>query len=473
MRQAKILLLDCHPGGSTAETLRAILAPAFTPGEQLRLATRGDARESAYDPPFVPEASEGFEPDLVFVALGDGRAGRAAALVESLRRELPASGILLVFGGRRDPEEVLALLRAGADDFITTPLAGSDILPRVWRQLEHRAGRADPVHTLRESVGLRRLVGESENFVAQVKKIPLVARSDGRILITGETGTGKEMCARAIHYLSPRAARPFVPVNCGAIPVELVENELFGHERGAFTGANSQQHGLIHEAEGGTLFLDEVDCLPLLAQTKLLRFLQEHEYRPLGSSRTRRADVRVIAASNVDLEEAVADGRVRRDLYYRMNVVPLALPPLRERREDIPALARHFLAEYAAEFDRPVALISREAMEALVAYDWPGNVRELEHAIERAVMLCAGDSIAGGDLSLPRGGRADRANESFRQAKARVVAQFERAYVEGLLVSHEGNISSAARAARKNRRAFWQLIRKHQIDVRRFKPHAP
>ena len=181
--------------------------------------------------------------------------------------------------------------------------------------------------------------------------------------------------------------------------------------------------------------------------------------------------MRVIAASNVDLEESVREGRVRRDLYYRMNIIPLALPPLRERREDIPTLARHFLAEYAAEFDRPAADISPEAMAALVSYSWPGNVRELEHTIERAVMLCGADVIGGGDLSLP-GRAATDAPESFRQEKARVVAQFERSYVERLLLSHEGNISSAARAARKNRRAFWQLIRKHHIDASRFKPPA-
>ncbi len=465
MKQPKILLLDCHPEGGEAETLWAILAPTFSPKEQLRLSTHavdfpGDRRDEHSD----------FEPDLVFVTLDCERLASAAGLVESLKREQPTTALIVVVGAC-DPEEVLELLRAGASDFITPPLCGMGVLPRVWRQLEQSARRGDVVHEIKGRIGIGRLIGGAANFVAEIKKIPLVARSDGRILITGETGTGKEMCARAIHYLSPRAARPFVPVNCGAIPVELVENELFGHERGAYTGANSTYHGLIHEAEGGTLFLDEIDCLPLLAQTKLLRFLQEHEYRPLGSSRVRRADVRIIAASNVDLEEAVREGRVRRDLYYRMNIIPLALPPLRERREDIPLLARHFLAEYADEFDQPTTDISTDAMEALVSYNWPGNVRELEHTIERAVMLCGAEVIGSSDISLP-GCAAANAPESFRQAKARVVAQFERNYVERLLVSHEGNISSAARAARKNRRAFWQLIRKHQIDVRRFKAPA-
>ena len=462
MRRPKILLLDCHPEGGSVETLWAILAPTFPPGEQLRLSAQ--AADSSGG---CRGGHEDFEPDLIFVTLDRGRLASAAGLVESLKRELPATALIAVVGAC-DPEEVLKLLRAGAADFITPPLCGTGILPRVWRQLEQSSRRGDVGHELKGPIGLGQLIGGAAKFVAEIKKIRLVASSDSRILITGETGTGKEMCARAIHYLSPRAARPFVPVNCGALPTELVENELFGHERGAYTGANSAHHGLIHEAEGGTLFLDEIDCLPLLAQTKLLRFLQEHEYRPLGSSRARRADVRVVAASNVDLEEAVRDGRLRRDLYYRMNIIPLALPPLRERREDIPVLARHFLTEYAAEFDRPAADISPDAMEMLVSYHWPGNVRELEHVIERAVMLCLAEVIGSGDISLP-GRAASDAPESFRQAKARVVAQFECSYVERLLISHEGNISSAARAARQNRRAFWQLIRKHHIDARRFK----
>ncbi|HKG14998.1 MAG TPA: sigma-54 dependent transcriptional regulator, partial [Pyrinomonadaceae bacterium] len=259
--------------------------------------------------------------------------------------------------------------------------------------------------------------------------------------------------------------------NCGAIPAELVENELFGHERGAFTGAKSTQVGLIQEADGGTLFLDEVDCLPLLSQVKLLRFLQEKEYRPLGSTKTCRADVRVIAAMNADPEGAIRAGNLRRDLYYRLNVIPLALPPLRERRGDIPLLARHFLAKYAAEFDKQLADFSPEALQLLVSHDWPGNVRELEHVVVRSIVLTSGDVIGGEDVALsPRAAAAS--DESFRGAKNRVVAEFEKSYVERALLLSHGNISKAARAAQKSRRAFWELIRKHHIDVNGLKPHA-
>jgi len=337
-------------------------------------------------------------------------------------------------------------------------------------QLQKQVSESEAVtQTLREKLGLRQLIGESPAFLAEIRKIPVVAQCDANVLISGETGTGKEVCARAIHYLCPRAHNPFIPVNCGAIPTELVENELFGHERGAFTDASTSQCGLIHEAEGGTLFLDEVDSLPALAQVKLLRFLQEKEYRRLGSSRTYQADVRIIAATNSNLEETVRAGKLRRDLYYRVNILPLTLPPLRERREDIPLLARHFLAKYTAEFNKQATDFSADAMPALVSYDWPGNVRELEHVIERVVALSERAVIHKTDIVLPRA-ETSACQDSFREAKAKVIAQFEKTYIQELLLAYQGNITRAAEAARKNRRAFWQLIRKHHIDAHHFTP---
>lgn len=325
---------------------------------------------------------------------------------------------------------------------------------------------------LKEVPGLRPLVGESPAFLAMIEKIPLVARCDASVLITGETGTGKELIARAIHHLSPRAGNPFLAVNCGAIPTDLVENELFGHERSAYTGASNQQDGIVREAEGGTLLLDEADSLPLLAQVKLLRFLQEKEYRPLGSSRVRTADVRVLAATNSDLESSVRQGRMRQDLYYRLNVVPFHLPPLRERREDIPRLAHHFLARFTTGRLSAPQGFSPQALQVLLDYEWPGNVRELEHVIERAVVLSQdSDHIRGTAIHLPHTPRpaASTVPESFQKAKARAVALFEAAYIRDLLLAYKGNISRAAKAADKDRRAFWELIRKHGIDATLFR----
>jgi two-component system response regulator GlrR len=467
MTPAQILLLNFHPEGDLGGELCALLESSLGADGWLVQSSMEWLGSVPHEGLLAPGA-DGFEPNLILLVLAADQLREAGELLRALKRE--RAGVAIVVAAETcEPAEMLRLLQDGAADFLTPPISPSGTLPRVWRLLEQSSWRDDLTQTLKERIGLKGLIGRSANFVDEIKKIPLVARSDGRVLITGETGTGKELCARAIHYLSPRRAKPFVPINCGAIPVELVENELFGHERGAYTGALVAQAGLIQEAEGGTLFLDEIDCLPLMAQTKLLRFLQEREYRPLGSARARSVDVRVVAASNTDLEEAVRTGRMRRDLYYRLNVVPLVLPPLRERREDIPLLARHFLLKYAAEFGRQLTELAPDAMRKLVFYDWPGNVRELEHIVERAVMLCATSQLTGADISLPGNAAQTDGEESFRQAKARIVAQFEKSYIQRMLVSFHGNISEAARAARKNRRAFWQLIRKHRIDVRRFK----
>jgi two-component system response regulator GlrR len=319
-----------------------------------------------------------------------------------------------------------------------------------------------PARELERSLGLRRFLGESRVFLEVVHHIPKLARCDASLIITGETGTGKEMCARAVHHLGPRADHPFVPVNCGAIPSELVENELFGHDASAFTGASSAVRGLVHDAEGGTLFLDEIDSLPLQTQVKFLRLLQEKEYRPLGARKTCRADFRVIAASNAGLADLVRSGRFRPDLFYRLNILSLNLPALRERREDIPILARYFAAKYAGEFSMPMKELSRDALEKLLAYDWPGNVRELENIVERAVVLSEQPLITAADIALPEN-RSSPEEMSFKTLKNRAIAEFESAYLRRLLAAHDGNISQAARAAKKNRRAFWQLMRKHDL----------
>ncbi len=311
----------------------------------------------------------------------------------------------------------------------------------------------------------RSLVGQSPAFLKEVREIPRIAKCAACVLISGETGTGKGVCARLIHRLGKRAGKPMVAINCGALPPDLAENELFGHKDGAFTGAKTIKKGLIAVAEGGSLFLDEIDSLPYSAQVKLLRFLQEKTYRPLGSTKECRADVRIIAASSVAPEEVLASGKIRRDLYYRINVLQLRLPPLRKRREDIPLLATHFLRQQLNESGKPIDGFSLPAVQKLLFYDWPGNVRELGHVIERTVAHSQKAMIDACDIGLPEVAPF----ESLKDAKEKFVVDFERRYIQQTLSLAQGNISEAARVANKHRRAFWQLIRKHRIDTHHYR----
>lgn len=459
MKRAAILLVDLS-ASNLVEMLSAQLRPYFDL-QVLRVRTDFDYRTE------VVETVSRDARDLICLGFRADQFDPVIALLNSPNEALNARPIIAAVDVQ-DPPEMLRLLQAGVVDFITPPFKPGDILPRIWRLVERTGSDEKLTATLKEKLGLGQIIGNSQAFAAEVRKIPSIARCDASVIITGETGTGKELCARAVHYLSPRSNKPFVPINCGAIPSELAENELFGHVKGAFTGASSSQFGLIREAEGGVLFLDEVDCLPLLTQVKLLRFLQDREYRPLGSTKTQSANVRVIAASNTDLEDAVQNGKLRQDLYYRLHVISLNLPAVRHRQEDIPLLADYFLRKYARELDRPAVRFSLGAMQKMLTHAWPGNVRELEHVVQRAVALSDNCVIRDRDLVLSNKQPAG-APESFRSAKARAVAQFEKRYIAGVLTLHGGNITRAAKASQKNRRAFWQLIRKHKIDVPSFK----
>lgn len=463
----RLLALSFDGAHALAQSLKSVLAT--TPLLDFELCT-----ESLSDSlPILPEqalsnAIQKVCPQWVVLCLPSPWEPLLSVL-QAVRQHLGHRPVLFALD-TTDPEECREALKLDPDDFITAPFRPVDLLPRLWR-LQARSRPADPlIVQLKERLGLKQLVGESPALLAEIKKIPTVARCDATVLIAGETGTGKEMVARAVHHLGPRSAKSFVPVNCGALPVDLVENELFGHESGAFTGAHSSTVGLLQKADGGSLFLDEIDSLPLLAQVKLLRFLQEKEFRPLGATRACRADVRIIAASNINLEEAVRKGRLREDLYYRLNVIVLTLPPLRARREDIPLLARHFLTKYAAAFDSPAQDLTTCAMQKLMLYDWPGNVRELEHVIERSVVFSTERMLGADDIQLPRGLPVEE-GESFQSVKARLIVQFERGYLLDLLRCQQGNITRAATAAGKNRRAFWELMRKHGIQVERTADH--
>lgn len=403
-------------------------------------------------------------PSTVLVVLVTHRFSEADQRWLFSKLDSETCGPLLVAALDPDAETLTRWIEWGAADYFTFPWNAADILPRIRKVAGHTGKHhADPSPTS-DLLALDQMIGQSASFRAAIDRIPAIAACDAGVLITGETGTGKELCARAIHYLGQRTRWPFVPLNCGAIPADLVENELFGHAPGAFTGANSRQQGLVSEAESGTLFLDEVDSLPLASQVKLLRFLQSMEYRPLGASKTLRANVRVIAATNADPAEAVKSGRLRQDIYYRLNVIPLQLPPLRERKEDIPLLASHFLVRYAREFGKDVPAMPDEVVARLMAHDWPGNVRELENIIARMVALATSPDLYPARLELAVDSDAVDP-QSLHVAKG----QFERAYIEEKLTSYSGNISQAARAAGKNRRYFWELIRKHRIEVDKFR----
>lgn len=361
--------------------------------------------------------------------------------------------------------ELLAAAARVADDFI---LWSSDRIGELRQRIARLLGPAENIHEVSEnltrSMNLAKMIGEDRGFVAVVAKIPIVARNDGVVLIYGETGTGKELFARAVHHMSPRRHLPFIPVDCAAIPDHLLENELFGHVRGAFTDAHRDQNGLVAQAEGGTLFLDEIDSLALSVQAKLLRLIEERSYKPLGGERVIRANIRIIAASNRSLYDLVQQKQFRADLFFRLNVLELVLPPLRSRRGDIALLARHFVQQLAIDTSTPLKILAPTTVDKLVRAPWPGNVRELFNVMQRAFVFCEGPVILPSHVSAydePESRAAE--GEGFRQAKERSIEAFERSYVEELLRKHNGNITRAAREAGKDRRAFARLIRKLRI----------
>jgi len=362
-----------------------------------------------------------------------------------------------------EPSLLGKVFKAGAGELLLPPFDPSHVLPRLRNCLDSWPYEDIRVDRLKEKLGIRGFIGKSPAFLAEIAKIPLIARCDATILISGETGTGKEVCARAIHHLGSRSNMPFVPLNCGAIPGDLVENELFGHEQGAFTGATAPSLGLVQEAEGGTLFLDEIDSLPLGAQVKLLRFLQDGEFRRVGSRKTCNADVRVIAAGNGHFDRLIAQGKLRLDLYYRLITLRLSLPPLRARSGDISLLANHFLHKFAGQFNNPTPRLSLEALHHLISYDWPGNVRELEHVIKHAILMAETLTLEPKHLELPWIS-TNGANKSFQELKRESIRQFERRFLTEYLCAFDGNVSQAAQGAKKNRRAFFELMRKHHIE---------
>jgi DNA-binding NtrC family response regulator len=324
---------------------------------------------------------------------------------------------------------------------------------------------------------LNRILGESLRVKRLRREIKKISSCDVTVLITGESGTGKELTARGIHYMSARAKEPFIAVNCGAIPDNLVENELFGHHKGAFTDATLAQAGLVAEAEGGTLFLDEVGALNPYIQVKLLRLLQEKEYKPLGDPKTRKANIRILAATNRDLKTLVEEGAFREDLYFRLNIVSLLTPPLRERKNDILLLADFFLEKYCCEYDLPLKKFSNDAKDTFISYSWPGNIRELENRIQHLIVMVPEPVITRDRLELPNLNPMNQTPykkntdsfDCFKVAKQKVIENFEKEYLTRLLTKFNGNLVGAAQKAGKSRTAFWNLLSKYQLSPRQFR----
>ncbi len=427
---------------------------------QIRLTAAGYAVSTAESGERALAQASVARPQLVVTDLRMGGMD-GMALFEALRADHPTMPVIILTAHGTIPEAVAAVQR-GVFGYLTKPFDPKALLTEVERALAVAGG----VHAAGDAGGEWRSEIITRNPVMEdvLAKARMVAESDASVFIHGDSGTGKELVARAIHQASPRRGAAFVAINCGAIPEPLLESELFGHVKGAFTGAVRDNKGLFQTANRGTLFLDEIGDMPVALQVKLLRVLQERKVRAVGSTEAHDVDVRVISATHRNLEAEMAAGNFREDLYYRLNVVALSLPPLTERREDIPLLAGHFLAQIAEKYRKTVNGFAPEALELMVAASWPGNVRQLYNVVEQAVALSTTPIIP---VSLAQQAIQNQQAEfaSFEEARRR----FEREYLTQLLKITEGNVTQAARLAKRNRTEFYKLLGRHQLDPKLFK----
>ncbi len=373
-------------------------------------------------------------------------------------------------------ESAVEAMRVGAVDYLVKPFETAEVLMVVRRAIEFQELKAASRASIRrnqERFTLRNVLTQSPAMHEVFEVLRSLADLDTTVLIHGETGVGKELLARSLHFSGARRDKPFIPVNCAAIPEELFESELFGFRKGSFTGATETRRGLFQMANSGTLLLDEIGEMPLPLQSKLLRAIEDKRVAPIGSDRVLEIDVRFIATTNKDLQAEVDRGTFRRDLFYRLSVMPVQVPPLRERAGDIPMLARHFLESSARRSKKAVRAIAPAAMQALCRYAWPGNVRELENVIERAVIVAKGDTISDVEPFLTGGGPRPRVDFGlpFREAKARVVEEFERAYITGVLEREGGKLTAAAKHADMDPKNFSEKLTRY--GLRRGHPAEP
>lgn len=456
IKRARILFVDHEPG------VREVYANALQPLESPEFLFE-DGSESALE-------RVSSEPIDLLVAAIHPNEPDAMELLRRARQADPKLPVIIV-ASVPSVETAISCLRLGAGDYFTKPINPAEFLAGVSRLLTGRQRDEENVLLRRQierPYSFDDIVGTSPPMQKVFETISQVAESDVDVLVIGNTGTGKELVARSIHRRSRRANKPFVPVDCGAIPESLLESEFFGHERGAFTGAENRRIGLLEFADGGTFFLDEVGELPLLLQAKLLRTLQERKIRRVGGREEIDVDVRIVAATARDLEEMIRQKQFREDLYYRINVVRIDLPPLARRGDDLGLLAERFAIRYSREMGKDVSGITPEAYQVLAQYSWPGNVRELQNVVRRGIALTQ-DAMLGLD-DLPdyvvasSGQRTNGGERGFFQIRDEHLAKFEREYLSSLLKQHQGNVKTAAQEARLPRGTFYRLMKNHGLD---------
>ncbi len=395
-------------------------------------------------------------------------------LARHVREKYPDTDVILItaFGNIKQAVEAMKL---GASDYITKPFQ-PEAIRLVSEKLIERRRLVEEVRELRQRVqdehSLENILSKSPKMLKVFDLIRSLAETDSGVMITGETGTGKELVARAIHNLSRRKARQFIAINCGAFPDTLLESELFGYEKGAFTGAVQSRAGKIELADGGTLFLDEIETMAPPMQVKLLRVLQEREVERLGGNKRVKVDMRVIAATNVDLSLCLARGTLREDFYYRINVIPVQLPPLRERLEDLPLLINHILGKHSVAKERNIKKVAPKVLDQMLAYHWPGNIRELENILERAIVKCPGETIEEVDLPAPPQRIVDYPFLSISEGDMSLkkwLLRSEKEYLRGLLIKHKGGISLTAQEAKVDNKTLYRKMRRHGLHKESFK----